>query len=114
MLWSSHDGRIEMKTNPSGAPRSTTGLAPALTPHGRLSLVPAGDGQALPLALRQRLQAAFARGAGYGLLPLGAGAVRTGLPPVLSYWRELGPLFPPAPPTPPPPPHGPRHTAPPP
>ena len=93
MLWSSHDGRIEMKTNPSGAPRSTTGLAPALTPHGRLSLVPAGDGQALPLALRQRLQAAFARGAGYGLLQLGAGEVGTVLPAVLSYWRELGTLF---------------------
>src|SRR5439155_18108686 len=37
-----------------------------------------------------RLERAFRRGAGHGLLCLGADEVGTALPPVLSYWRELG------------------------
>src|SRR5258708_27391427 len=36
-----------------------------------------------------RLEAAFARGTGHGLLSLGADEVGAALPPVLSYWREL-------------------------
>lgn len=35
------------------------------------------------------MQAAFARGAGHGLLQLGASEVGTTLPAVFSYWREF-------------------------
>ena len=37
-----------------------------------------------------RLEQAFVRGSGHGLLYLGADEVGTALPPVLSYWREFG------------------------
>ena len=69
---------------------SPLSLAPILTPHGRLVLSERGDD--LPdwdAALAQRLQDAFARGSGHGLLQLGAGEVGTALPPVFSYWREF-------------------------
>ena len=61
----------------------------ALTPQGHLRLV--SDAESLPLApeLAQRLAAAFDRGAGHGLLQLGAREVGSVLPPVLAYWREL-------------------------
>ncbi|MCC6663022.1 MAG: DEAD/DEAH box helicase [Polyangiaceae bacterium] len=65
-------------------------LSPRLTPHGQLLLAPLADAPALDLALARRLQAAFARGAGHGLLRLGAAEVATALPPALSYFRELG------------------------
>jgi hypothetical protein len=65
-------------------------LAPVLTPHGTLALKPSNDGVALPRGLGAQLQAAFARGSGHGLLALGADHVGAALPPVLSYWRELG------------------------
>ena len=45
---------------------------------------------ALEPALARRMQSAFARGAGHGLLWLGAAEVATALPPALSYFRELG------------------------
>jgi hypothetical protein len=64
-------------------------LAPILTPQGRLCLSLADDAPSLDPGLGQRLQNAFARGSGYGLLQLGAGEVGTVLPPVLSYWREF-------------------------
>ena len=72
---------------------AAVGLAPVLTPHGRLLLAPLDDGQALPADQARRLQEAFARGAGAGLLQLGAGEVGTSLPATLGYWRELGALF---------------------
>jgi superfamily II DNA or RNA helicase len=65
-------------------------LAPVLTPHGRLLLKPSEDATALDPPLAQRLHRAFTRGAGHGLLQLGADEVGTSLPPVLSHWRELG------------------------
>jgi non-specific serine/threonine protein kinase len=65
-------------------------MAPVLTPHGALALRPADDAPALEPALGARLELAFARGSGHGLLQLGAGEVGTVLSPVLSYWRELG------------------------
>jgi len=65
-------------------------LAPILTPHGRLTLGMVAEGPALDPSLARRLQDAFARGSGHGLLQLGAGEVGTVLPPVFSYWRELG------------------------
>ncbi|HWZ42546.1 MAG TPA: DEAD/DEAH box helicase [Candidatus Saccharimonadales bacterium] len=65
-------------------------LVPVLTPHGRLTLVSEDDAPALDLQLAQRLQAAFARGSGHGLLQLGASEVGVAIPPAFSYWRELG------------------------
>ncbi len=78
----------------SAAVPSTAGLVPLLTPHGRLRLAPAADdAPALAPDLRRRLEEAFARGAGHGLLQLGAGEVGMALPAVFGYWRELGTLF---------------------
>src|SRR5437762_2514920 len=65
-------------------------LALILTPHGRLTLGPVVEGPALEPTLARRLEDAFVRGSGHGLLQLGAGEVGTALPPVFSYWRELG------------------------
>jgi hypothetical protein len=67
-----------------------TALALALSPHGVLSLKPADDAPATDGAAYARIERAFARGAGHGLLHLGAEAVGVALPPVLSYWREFG------------------------
>ena len=64
-------------------------LAPVLTPHGRLLLAPADAAPELAEELTRRLRKAFARGAGHGLLQLGAGETRMALPPVLGYWREF-------------------------
>jgi hypothetical protein len=69
---------------------SMTALAPILTPHGRLLLDPADDAVALSSDLSHRLREAFARGAGHGLLQLGAAEVGTMLPPAFGYWREFG------------------------
>ena len=65
-------------------------LAPVLTPHGVLTLRPSGDGAALEPDRGSRVEKAFAKGPGHGLLCLGADEVGTVLPPVLSYWREFG------------------------
>ena len=65
-------------------------LAPVLTPHGLLTLRQTDDAEALGPDQGARLERAFARGAGHGLFWLGASEVGTALPPVLSYWRELG------------------------
>ncbi|MPY89801.1 MAG: ATP-dependent helicase [Luteitalea sp.] len=68
----------------------TATLAPVLTPHGRLLLAHADDASPLPPDLLQRLQEAFERGPGHGLLQLGAGELGTVLPAVLGYWRDFG------------------------
>jgi SNF2 helicase protein len=65
-------------------------LAPVLTPHGVLALRPSGDVASLEPDLGSRLERAFAKGPGHGLLCLGTDEVGTVLPPVLSYWREFG------------------------
>ena len=65
-------------------------LAPVLTPHGVLTLRQTGEAPVLAPEHGSRVEKAFARGAGHGLLWLGANEVGTSLPPVLSYWRELG------------------------
>jgi non-specific serine/threonine protein kinase len=51
--------------------------------------------EALALQAEQgaRLQEAFARGAGHGLLRLGLDEIGAALPPLLSYWREIGTLY---------------------
>ena len=67
-------------------------LAPVLTPHGLLTLgqaVEAEQALALEPGKLLRLERAFARGSGHGLLVLGVDEVGTPLPPVLSYWRKL-------------------------
>lgn len=65
-------------------------LAPILTPHGLLTLGQTGEALALAPEQSARLERAFGRGPGHGLLCLGVDEVGTALPPVLSYWRELG------------------------
>ena len=69
-------------------------LAPVLTPHGLLMLAQSleAEGEALALEPERglRLEKAFARGAGHGLVLLGADEVGTTLSPTLSYWRKLG------------------------
>lgn len=64
-------------------------LTPVLTPHGLLTLRRAGDALALEPDRAARLERAFRRGSGHGLLCLGADEVGTALPPALSYWREF-------------------------
>src|ERR1700704_5299798 len=65
-------------------------LEPVLTPHGVLALGQTGEPLTLEPARGARLARAFGRGAGHGLLCLGADEVGTALPAVLTYWRELG------------------------
>src|SRR5271166_4786655 len=65
-------------------------LEPVLTPHGLLTLRQTAQAPALEPDRGVRLEKAFLRGSGHGLLWLGADEVATVLPPVLSYWRELG------------------------
>src|SRR4051794_13873515 len=65
-------------------------LAPAVTPRGHLHLQPSPEAPPLDSDVAARLQHAFARGGGHGLLQLGAAEVSTILPPALRYWREFG------------------------
>jgi non-specific serine/threonine protein kinase len=79
-------------TKNEGAPAhqaDSISLAPVFTPHGRLTMIPADEGSLLEAACANRLQKAFARGSGHGLLQLGAGEVATALPAVLCYWRDF-------------------------
>src|SRR6516164_4253303 len=71
---------------------SLLSLAPILTPHGRLTLVQ-DDDAAVEAELAERLQRAFARGSGHGLLQLGANEIGAALPPNLSYWREFTAIY---------------------
>jgi superfamily II DNA or RNA helicase len=65
-------------------------LEPLLTPHGVLALGQTGEPLTLEPVRGARLERAFGRGSGHGLLCLGIDEVGTALPAVLSYWRELG------------------------
>ena len=71
----------------------TVFLGLVLTPQGHLILAPQSDAPSLETVLAERLQDAFQRGSGHGLLQLGAAETRTTLPPVFSYWREFGARF---------------------
>jgi SNF2-related domain/SNF2 Helicase protein/Helicase conserved C-terminal domain len=53
-------------------------------------MAPSDDAPALAPEVAERLEVAFARGSGHGLLQLGAGEVGTALPPLFGYWREFG------------------------
>jgi superfamily II DNA or RNA helicase len=65
-------------------------LTPVLTPHGVLTLRRDEAVPELEPAQGARLEQAFLRGSGHGLLALGADEVATALPAVLSYWRDFG------------------------
>src|SRR6478609_10796605 len=69
-------------------------LVPVLTPHGLLTLVQslnaAEEAPTLDPERGVRLENAFARGSGHGLLVLGADEVGTTLPPTLSFWQKFG------------------------
>ena len=64
-------------------------LALVLTPHGSLTLRREGEAAMPEFEHGARLETAFGRGTGHGLLRLGADEVGAILPPVLSYWREF-------------------------
>ena len=64
-------------------------LAPVLSPHGVLLLKSSDEAEALDHTRAAGIERAFARGAGHGLLQLGAKEVGSGLPPSLAYWRDL-------------------------
>jgi non-specific serine/threonine protein kinase len=64
-------------------------LAPLLTPHGHFQVAPDADAPPLPDVLAQRLNDAFARGPGHGLLHLGAAEVGSVLPPSWAWWRDF-------------------------
>src|SRR3954447_791653 len=61
----------------------------ALTPRGHLVFTAADDSFQAPAALLRRLESAFGRGSGHGLLELGAAEVGTALPADVSYWRDF-------------------------
>jgi superfamily II DNA or RNA helicase len=73
------------------APRA---LALSLSPSGSLHLdEPADEPATVEAGVAARLSAAFALGAGHGLLQLGAAENTATLPASLAYFRELGRLF---------------------
>src|ERR1700722_10194110 len=67
----------------------TSNRIPVLTPQGHLMLAPTDEARILPDNLRDRLEPAFERGAGHGLLELGIREVGTALPADFAYWRDL-------------------------
>jgi superfamily II DNA or RNA helicase len=66
------------------------GATLSLTPRGRLVMVSDSGTQRLETGLTERLQEAFARGSGHGLLLLGVDEAGTTLPPAFTWWREFG------------------------
>ena len=70
--------------------KAVTAMHPVLTPQGHLLLVPMADDAPLPADLQRRLSDSFERGAGHGLLQLGAAELGSALPPAFGFWREFG------------------------
>ncbi|MEJ2229474.1 MAG: DEAD/DEAH box helicase [Alphaproteobacteria bacterium] len=68
-------------------------LAPVLTPHGLLQLEETDEGAPLAEPCATRLNHAFERGSGHGLLSLGLDDAGSALPPALSWWRDFGAQF---------------------
>ena len=68
---------------------STSARILVLTPQGHLLLAPAHEGRTLPADLQGRLESAFERGVGHGLLELGIREVGTALPAEFAYWRDF-------------------------
>jgi hypothetical protein len=74
--------------------RSTTlRITPSLTPHGRLLIMPQDNAPAIDAALGERIEQAFERGTGHGLLRLGGGEIGEVMPPAFAYWRDFGSRF---------------------
>ena len=65
----------------------------ALTPSGALVLHESSETDPVDPSVAARIRAALARGAGHGLLELGAAEVDTALPPGLAFWRDVGRTF---------------------
>ena len=80
-------------TRESSSDPEKDGLALGLTPSGTLALRSVPDADPLDPAAASRIEAAFAVGAGHGLLHLGAAEVDTPLPPGIAFWRDLGRAF---------------------
>jgi non-specific serine/threonine protein kinase len=68
---------------------TTSNRIPVLTPQGHLMLAPTDEARILPDNLRDRLEAAFERGAGHWLLELGIREVGAALPADFAYWRDF-------------------------
>src|SRR5215468_11134691 len=68
-------------------------LAPVLTPHGRLIVERDEDAPALDAELAQRMEGAFTRGSGHGLLALGVDEIDVAVPPTFSFWREFTAIY---------------------
>ncbi|MFA5627324.1 MAG: DEAD/DEAH box helicase [Thiohalomonadaceae bacterium] len=68
-------------------------IALYLSPRGHLLSGTETDAPPLAEALTDRLAAAFAQGAGHGLLHLGAAEVTTALPPLWAFWRDFAAHF---------------------
>lgn len=64
-----------------------------LTPHGHLALEESSDALECAPELGRRLQKAFARGSGFGLMQLGGREVGQPLPAVFAYWRDFAARF---------------------
>ena len=72
---------------------STGSTSLGLTPKGHLHLHPDPESPPITADLGDRLAAAFARGAGHGLLELGTREVGNVLPPVFAWWRDFAARF---------------------
>src|SRR5271157_2231606 len=68
-------------------------LVPVLTPHRALRLELRAAEYPLDDDVGGRLEAAFARGGGHGLLQLGAAEAGSRLSPELAFWRALAMRF---------------------
>ncbi len=68
---------------------TTSTRIPVLTPQGHLVLAPTDEARTLPDNLQERLEVAFERGAGHGLLELGIREAGTALPAEFAYWRDF-------------------------
>src|SRR5271170_285800 len=64
-----------------------------LTPHGALRLEAVEDDTAVDQSAAKRLEAAFRKGDGHGLLQLGLAEAGTTLPPDLAFWRVFAMRF---------------------
>lgn len=73
--------------------RTTLRITPSLTPHGRLLIMPQDDAPAIDAALGERIERAFERGTGHGLLRLGGAEIGEIMPPAFAYWRDFGNRF---------------------
>src|SRR4029079_14167524 len=74
-------------------PRFVASLAPIVTPLGHLRVDVEDAAPEVARDVASRLTEAFARGAGHGLLQLGAAEVDTPLTPTFAYWREFAERF---------------------